>query len=88
VVRQLHELNYRVFEADTVAEAIAAIEREAIDVARVAVAKAPATRVVVTSGFPRTDYFEQAGGLTNVRLLPKPCRSEDLNSAVRDVPDG
>jgi CheY-like chemotaxis protein len=101
VVRQLRKLNYRVLEARSATEAIAAIEGEAIDllftdmilpdgltgidVARVAVAKAPAVRVIVTSGFPRTDFFEQAGGLANVRLLPKPYRREDLGRALRDA---
>jgi CheY-like chemotaxis protein len=103
VVRQLRELNYRVLEAASAAEAVAVIETAAIDllftdmilpdgltgidVARVAVAKAPATRVIVTSGFPRTDFFEQAGGLANLRLLPKPYRWEDLGRAVRDALD-
>jgi signal transduction histidine kinase len=103
VVRQLRELNYRVLEAGSAAEAVAVIETAAIDllftdmilpdgltgidVARVAVAKAPATRVIVTSGFPRTDFFEQAGGLANLRLLPKPYRWEDLGRAVRDALD-
>jgi CheY-like chemotaxis protein len=100
VVRQLRKLNYRVLEAGSATEAIAAIEGEAIDllfndmpdgltgidVARVAVAKAPAG-VIVTSGFPRTDFFEQAGGLANVRLLPKPYRREDLGRALHDALD-
>jgi CheY-like chemotaxis protein len=101
VVRQLRKLNYRVLEAGSATEAIAAIEGEAIDllftdmpdgltgidVARVAVAKAPAVRVIVTSGFPRTDFFEQAGELANVRLLPKPYRREDLGRALHDALD-
>jgi signal transduction histidine kinase len=103
VVRHLRRLNYRILDAGNAAEAIATIEREAIDllftdmilpdgltgidVARVALAKLPATRVIVTSGFPRADFFEQAGGLANVRLLPKPYRSEDLGRAVREALD-
>jgi hypothetical protein len=57
------------------------------DVARVAVAKPPAVRVIVTSGFPRTDFSEQAGGLANVRLLQKSYRREDLGRALRDALD-
>jgi PAS domain S-box-containing protein len=56
------------------------------DLARVAVARRPLLRVLMTSGFPDARW----GGLTprsGSRLLSKPYRKEELRHAVREVLD-
>jgi len=55
------------------------------DLARVAVARRPSLRVLLTSGFPDARW----GGSSSRtgRLLSKPYRKEELRRAVRDVLD-
>jgi CheY-like chemotaxis protein len=56
------------------------------DLARIAVARRPELRTLLTSGFP--DARWNASGLhTGARLLSKPYRKEELRRAVREVLD-
>jgi len=81
VVRQLHELGYRVLEADSASAALAVLEKEKIDVlftdvvmsggmsgidlAHHARQQWPAIRVLITSGFPDTKFNGNGNGNGN-----------------------
>ena len=56
------------------------------DLARVAVARRPPLRVLLTSGFPDARW-SGTGARTGSRLLSKPYRKEELRRAVREVLD-
>ena len=56
------------------------------DLARLAVARRPLLRTLLTSGFPdaRSEWLRDASGS---RLLSKPYRKEELRRAVREAID-
>ena len=56
------------------------------DLARVAVARRPDVRTLLTSGFPDARW-NASGSLTEARLLSKPYRKEELRRVVREVLD-
>jgi CheY-like chemotaxis protein len=60
-------------------------EMDGRDLARVAVARRPTLRVLLTSGFP--DARWSSSGSRTGRLLSKPYRKEELRRAVREVLD-
>jgi PAS domain S-box-containing protein len=57
------------------------------DLARVAAARRPSLRVLLTSGFPDARWGSSVAR-TGSRLLSKPYRKEELRRAVREVLDG
>jgi PAS domain S-box-containing protein len=56
------------------------------DLARVAVARRPDVRTLLTSGFPDARW-NASGSHTEARLLSKPYRKEELRRVVREVLD-
>ena len=56
------------------------------DLARTALARWPAMKVVLTSGFPETK-LNGNGPPINLRLLVKPYRKADLARILREVLD-
>jgi signal transduction histidine kinase/ActR/RegA family two-component response regulator len=103
VVRQLHELGYRVLEADNAPTALDLLDKEniellftdvvmsggmnGIELARQAVQKRPQIKVLIMSGFPNAKFNGNGGLSTPWRLLNKPYRKEDLARALREVLD-
>jgi CheY-like chemotaxis protein len=105
VMHQLSELGYRPIEADGPGAALAVLEREKIDLlftdvvmpgpldgialARQALERWPAIKVVLTSGFPGTKLDNQLGPRgAGAHLLSKPYRAEDLARVLREMLDG
>jgi CheY-like chemotaxis protein len=102
VVRQLTELGYRVLEAEDAQNAFRILESEPVDllftdivmpggtsgyeIARTALSRWPAIKIVLTSGFPEYKINGEGAG-TNLRLLSKPYRRDDLSRIVREVLD-
>ncbi len=103
VARQLIDLGYRLFEAEDGAAALKILESEPIDLlftdivmpggmngydlARTAVSRWPAMKVLLTSGFPEAKLNGNGGPPVNMRLLTKPYRKDDLARALRDILD-
>jgi PAS domain S-box-containing protein len=104
VMRQLAELGYRPVEADGPAAALVSLENEKIDLlfsdvvmpgsvdgfalARRALERWPAIKVVLTSGFPGTKLDHRLGPpATAIRMLSKPYRVEDLATVLREALD-
>ena len=101
VVRQLDELGYRPVEADSVAGAVAILERQPIDIlfsdvivgsgatgfdlGRVVNSRWPTTRVLFTSGFPQARLNAGSGPPPNARILNKPYRKNDLAKALAEA---
>jgi signal transduction histidine kinase len=102
LVRQLHELGYRVIEAENAAEALTMLDgNEPVDLllsdvvmpgkldgvglAGEFVARRPEGRVLLTSGFPGTRLNDLGGFATNLRLLDKPYRRQDLARVLRET---
>jgi CheY-like chemotaxis protein len=56
------------------------------DLARIAVARRPDVRALLTSGFPDARW-NASGSHTEARLLSKPYRKEELRRVVREVLD-
>jgi PAS domain S-box-containing protein len=99
-VRQLAYLGYRALEADNATAALKLLADEKIDLlftdvvmtgevnglelARIALARWPALKVVLTSGFTGDRPDNDAGDL---RLLAKPYRVADLAQVLREVLD-
>ncbi|HWB47735.1 MAG TPA: ATP-binding protein [Stellaceae bacterium] len=99
--RQLEALGYRVVEADRAAAALPLLESEPIDLlfsdvvmpggmsgfdlARAALARWPALKVLLTSGFPEAKMQDQPDAVAGVRLLSKPYRREDLARVLRET---
>lgn len=104
VARQLKELGYRVIEAEDGPTALKVLESDAVDLlftdivmpggmsgydlARTAVARWPAMKIVLTSGFPDAKLNGNGGPPVNIRLLTKPYRKVDLARTLREVLDG
>jgi PAS domain S-box-containing protein len=102
VVRQLTDLGYRVLEADTAAAALELLAHETVavlftdvvlpgsingyELARTVLDRWPQTNVVLTSGFPENRIATDAA-LSNIRLLSKPYRKEDIARVIREVLD-
>jgi signal transduction histidine kinase len=103
VVRQLRELGYRVMQADSTPEALKVLEREpvtllftdvvmsggasGIELAREALERWPALKVLITSGFPEIKLNGNGHTAIPARLLNKPYRKEDLARAIREAID-
>jgi PAS domain S-box-containing protein len=99
-IRQLAQLGYRVLEADNAAAALKLLAEEPVDLlftdvvltgevngielARIALARWPALKVILTSGFAGGMPDDEAGDL---RLLAKPYRAADLARLLREVLD-
>jgi CheY-like chemotaxis protein len=103
VVRQLKDLGYRVLEAQDGVTALKILESEPVDLlftdivmpgglsgydlARAAVSRWPALKLLLTSGFPETKLNGNGGAPVNMRLLTKPYRKDDLARALRKAFD-
>jgi signal transduction histidine kinase len=103
VTRQLTDLGYRVAEADCADAAYAFLAHERADMlftdivlpgktngfalARSVTERWPATKILLTSGFPDAKLSNELEALGSVRLLNKPYRKEELAQALRDVLD-
>ena len=102
VVRQLQDLGYRVLEANDATAALAVLEHERVDLlftdivmpgdmdglelARQAINRWPAIKVLMTSGFPEAKVNGNFGSLAaSVHLLSKPYRKQDLARILREV---
>ena len=98
---QLSELGYRVLEAEDGPSALHILEEQPVDLlhrlvmpggisgyglARTALARWPAMKVVLTSGFPETK-LNGNGPPSSLRLLVKPYRKADLARILREVLD-
>ena len=104
VVRQLSELGYRVSRRQPPARRSSCWKREPVDLvftdvvlpggmngyelARAALdALARASSIVLTSGFPESRIAAD-GVLSNIKLLSKPYRKEDIARVIREVDVG
>jgi signal transduction histidine kinase/DNA-binding response OmpR family regulator len=101
-VRLVQSLGYKIIEAENADAALAAFEREQIDLlftdvvmpgqlngfelAREATARRPPLKVLLTSGFPDTKLNSSLEG-SKIRLLCKPYRVVDLADAIRAALD-
>ncbi|HTV87446.1 MAG TPA: response regulator [Stellaceae bacterium] len=101
VARQLHELGYRVIESEHAAEALAALERETIDLmfsdivmpggitgvelARLAQERQPGLKILLSSGFPDARSTGSANFPSDLPLLSKPYSREELAAALRAI---
>ena len=101
VLRQLNDLGYRVIEAQDGPTALKILESEPVDLlftdimmpggmsgydlAAQAVARWPALRVLLTSGFPETR--PNGNSSADMELLTKPYRKDDLAQALRKALD-
>jgi CheY-like chemotaxis protein len=100
VVRQLNELGYHVLEAEDAHTALRILENERVDLlftdiimpggtngyelARIALSRWPGIRILLTSGFPE-NKIHGSERLSNMRLLSKPYRRNDLGRTIREV---
>jgi CheY-like chemotaxis protein len=100
-LRQLRELGYRVLECDRAAAALELLEQEPVDLlftdivmpggldgvalARRAVERWPALKIVLTSGFPQARVDDNGERLGNLQLLSKPYRRSELAAALREA---
>lgn len=98
--RQLEALGYRVLEADRAAAALEILAADPVDIlfsdivmpggvsgfdlARIAIARWPGLRVLLSSGFPEAKMQGNGETIAGVRLLSKPYRREDLARALRE----
>jgi CheY-like chemotaxis protein len=103
VVRQLKQFGYAVMEAESAQAALDLLATEKIDLlftdvvmpgdvngielARTALARLPALKVILTSGFPEIKLNGTEQSMMGMRLLSKPYRKEDIAKAVREVLD-
>jgi hypothetical protein len=56
-----------------------------LDIARIALARWPHIRVILTSGFPQGNLSDKQDSLEQIRLLSKPYRKEELARTLREV---
>jgi PAS domain S-box-containing protein len=103
VLLQLESLGYRVLAADSAAAALELLSTakadlmftdvvmpggmDGVDLARVAMARMPSLKVLVTSGFPEMNLDGHGHAVNGLRLLSKPYRKEDLARALRQAFD-
>jgi CheY-like chemotaxis protein len=101
-MRQLKELGYRVVEAQDGPSALKILESQPIDLlfsdimmpggmsgydlAAKAVARRPALKVLLTSGFADT-HLNDSNPEIRTQVLAKPYRKDDLARALREVLD-
>lgn len=55
--------------------------------ARSVIERWPATKILLTSGFPDAKISDELEAMGSVRLLSKPYRKEELARALRDMLD-
>jgi CheY-like chemotaxis protein len=103
VVRQLNDLGYRVLEAEDGPAALKILESTPVgllftdimmpggmsgyDLAKSAMVRWPAFKVLLTSGFPETRLNGNGNSSIKMQLLTKPYRKDDLARALRKVFD-
>jgi CheY-like chemotaxis protein len=103
VMRQLNGLGYRALETGTGAEALGVLGHEpvdllltdivmpggldGVDLARIAIEKWPALKVVLTSGFPEARIEIDSEMLRSLRLLSKPYSRLELATVLRSSLD-
>jgi PAS domain S-box-containing protein len=103
VRRQLTQLGYKCLEADSGVSALAVLEREQVDLlftdvimpggmsgydlGQTALSRWPGIKVLLTSGFPEEKLKQNGGAQSDLRLLIKPYRKEDLARALRETLD-
>jgi CheY-like chemotaxis protein len=102
VVRQLKDLGYAVTEAESADAALAILAHEPValvftdivmpgeldgfGLASSVLSRWPATKVLLTSGFPEAKINGKLGAAAgSARLLGKPYRTDDLARVVREV---
>jgi len=104
VVRQLHDLGYRVLESERAAAALEVLAHEpvgllfsdvvmpggldGVELARLALERWPTLKVVLSSGFPQARIDGNGEILGSLQLLSKPYRKEELAAALRAALDG
>jgi PAS domain S-box-containing protein len=104
VLRQLRELGYRVLECDRAAAGLELLQREPVDLlltdivmpggldgvelARLALERWPALKVVLTSGFPEARINGNGEFLGSLQLLSKPYSKEELAAALQAALNG
>jgi signal transduction histidine kinase/ActR/RegA family two-component response regulator len=105
VGRQLRGLGYRVIEVDRGRAALDILESEPVnllftdivmpdgidgtDLARQVVARFPAVKILLTSGFPEIGTVGNLASIApSLRLLSKPYRKQELARALREALDG
>lgn len=98
VLRQLQSLGYRVLAAESAAAALDVLSTEkadllftdvvmpggmdGVELARLAMARLPSLKVLVTSGFPEMNLDGHGHAVNGLRLLSKPYRKDDLARAL------
>jgi PAS domain S-box-containing protein len=103
VLRQLRGLGYRALECDRAAAALDLLQRETVDLlftdivmpggldgvelARLALERWPAVKVVLTSGFPEARIDGDGVLLGGLRLLSKPYGRDELAAVLRAALD-
>jgi PAS domain S-box-containing protein len=101
VRRQLSQLGYDVIDTDNAVAALAIMEQQVVDLlltdivmpgeidgvelARTAMARWPAIKVVLTSGFPENRLSGEP--IIGLRLLGKPYRRDELARTLREILD-
>jgi len=60
-------------------------EMDGCALAREILSKSPHAKILLTSGFPGARLTDMQGLSTNVRLLSKPYRKEELGRAIREA---
>ncbi len=100
LIRHLKDLGYRTLEAADAAAALGILEQQPVDLLFTDVVmpgmsgfdlvgivrrRWPATRIVVTSGFPELKVSDAAPGRGNVSLVVKPYRKDELSRALADA---
>lgn len=103
VVRQLEALGYRILEAEDGPAALMILNSERVDLlftdvvmpggmsgfdlARLVLARWPAMKALITSGFPELEPSTISATTGQLRRLIKPYRRADLAMALREVLD-
>jgi signal transduction histidine kinase len=103
VMRQLSGLGYRAIETGSGPEALEVLNREpvdllltdivmpggldGVDLARIAIEKWPALKVVLTSGFPEARIDIESEMLRSLHLLSKPYSRAELATMLRSTLD-
>src|SRR5713226_5186 len=104
VLRQLRELGYRVLECDRAAAGLELLQHErvellltdivmpggldGVELARLALERWPALKIVLTSGFPEVGTSGNGEFLGSLQLLSKPYSKDELAAALRTALDG